>query len=146
MHPTATEHRGHDAYLAEFSQNEGFFGEAFESGAHTASFEMLLRGAVDGAAIDSTVLEWLLAESNKIAERIRVIDTLGPSPIPPWVISQSVSETLRRDLRASLLGMDQSPRGLAILARGRVERFTESLDSDYDPIRRMAKGAERVAF
>ena len=63
------------AYLAEFGQNEGFFGEAFESGAHSASFEMLLRGAVDGAAIDSTVLEWLLAESDKIAERIRVIDT-----------------------------------------------------------------------
>ena len=134
------------AYLAEFGQNEGFFGEAFESGAHTASFEMLLRGAVDGAAIDSTVLEWLLAESNKIAERIRVIDTLGPSPIPPWVISQSVSETLRRDLRALLLGMRQSPRGLAILARGRIERFTESLDSDYDPIRRMAKTAERVVL
>ena len=27
------------------------------------------------------------------------------------------------------------------LARGRIERFTESLDSDYDPIRRMAKTA-----
>ena len=35
---------------------------------------------------------------------------------------------------------------LAILARGRIERFTESLDSDYDPIRRMAKTAERVAL
>jgi phosphonate transport system substrate-binding protein len=105
-----------------------------------------LRGAVDGAAIDSTVLEWLLLESNKIAERIRVIDTLGPSPIPPWVISHRVSKTLRRDLRDLLLGMEQSPRGLAILAHGRIERFTESLDSDYDPIRRMAKAAERVAF
>ena len=62
------------------------------------------------------------------------------------MISQSVSETLRRDLRALLLGMRQSPRGLAILARGRIERFTESLDSDYDPIRRMAKTAERVAL
>jgi len=49
-------------------------------------------------------------------------------------------------LRALLLGMRQSPRGLAILARGRIERFTESLDSDYDPIRRMAKTAERVAL
>jgi phosphonate transport system substrate-binding protein len=134
------------AYLAEFSQNKDFFGEALESGAHTASFEMLLRGAVDGTAIDSTVLDWLFAESKKIAERIRVIDTLGPSPIPPWVISQSVSETLRRDLRALLLGMERSPRGARILACGRIERFTESLDSDYDPIRRMAKTAERVAL
>jgi len=28
---------------------------------------MLLRGAVDGTAIDSTVLDWLFAESEKIA-------------------------------------------------------------------------------
>ena len=75
-----------------------------------------------------------------------MIDTLGPSPIPPWVISPTVSEPLRRDLRALLLDMEQNPRGASILACGRIERFTESLDSDYDPIRRMAKTAERVAL
>ena len=47
---------------------------------------------------------------------------------------------------ALLLDMEQNPRGASILTRGRIERFTESLDSDYDPIRRMAKTAERVAL
>ena len=134
------------AYLSEFGQKEAFFGEALESGAHTTSLEMVLRGTVDGTAIDSTVLEWILAERNHVAGRIRVIETIGPSPIPPWVISTRVPETLRSDVRCSLLAMHQDPLGRDVLASGRIERFSEALDSDYDPIRRMARAAERVVL
>ncbi len=134
------------AYLSEFGQNEAFFGEALESGAHTTSLEMVLRGTVDGAAIDSTVLEWILAERHHIAGRIRVIETIGPSPIPPWVISTRVPETLRIDVRSLLLAMHQDSVGRDVLASARLERFAEALDSDYDPIRRMARAADRVAL
>ena len=134
------------AYLSEFGQNEAFFSEVLESGAHTTSLEMLLRGTVDGTAIDSTVLEWIVAERKHLAGRIRVIETIGPSPIPPWVISTRVPETLRTDVRGSLLAMHQDPLGRDVLASGRIERFAEALDSDYDPIRRMARAAERVAL
>jgi phosphonate transport system substrate-binding protein len=75
------------AYLAEFAQHQEFFGAAIESGAHSASLEMVLSGAVDGAAIDSTVLEWYFAHDDERAARLRVLDTLGPSPMPPWVVS-----------------------------------------------------------
>jgi len=128
------------AYLAEFAQHWQFFSEAVESGAHTASLEMVLGGAVDGAAIDSTVLEWYFAQDNERAARLRVIDTLGPSPMPPWVVSARVAEPLR----ATLLGMGRSARGRAVLQAGCRERFVEVLDGDYDPIRRMARAAERV--
>ena len=47
------------AYLAEIGELEGFFGSVIESGAHTNSIELILSGVIDGAAIDSTVLEWL---------------------------------------------------------------------------------------
>ncbi|HLN83610.1 MAG TPA: PhnD/SsuA/transferrin family substrate-binding protein [Candidatus Binatia bacterium] len=134
------------AYLAEFGERHGFFGEALETGAHSASLNMVMRGKVDGAAIDSTVLEWILSERESIAERIRVIETIGPSPIPPWVISKQASEALRIDLRSLLLRMHQDPIGRRILGRARMERFTEALNSDYDPIRRMAKAAEQVAL
>jgi phosphonate transport system substrate-binding protein len=132
------------AYLAEFGERRGFFGEAVETGAHSASLEMVMHGTADGAAIDSTVLEWILSERESIAERIRVIETIGPSPISPWVISTQVPEALRVDLRSLLLRMDQTPIGRGILARARMERFTKALNSDYDPIRRMAKAAEQI--
>jgi phosphonate transport system substrate-binding protein len=132
------------AYLAEFGQNQGFFGEVLESGAHSASLEMVLRGVVDGTAIDSTVLEWILAEREKLAERIRVIDTFGPSPIPPWIISRSVPIELAERLRRLLLDMDRQEPGRAVLQSGRLECFVQAQDGDYDPIRRMARKADAV--
>ena len=50
------------AYLAESGHLDDFFGAVVESGAHSESLEMVLSGRVDGAAIDSTVLEWLTAQ------------------------------------------------------------------------------------
>ena len=53
--------------LPRSALRHGFFGEIVESGAHSASVEMILTGRVDGAAIDSTVLEWLLSQRPELA-------------------------------------------------------------------------------
>lgn len=132
------------AYLAEFGQLTGFFGEVIESGAHSASLEMILSGRIDGAAIDSTVLEWVVAEHPEIGRQIRVIEIIGPSPIPPWVISKQVPFDLRCELRSILLDLDMEQPGREILARARIARLIAAHDADYDPIRRMARKAERV--
>jgi ABC-type phosphate/phosphonate transport system substrate-binding protein len=55
-----------------------------------------------------------------------------------------VAESLRIELRALLLDMNREPRGRKILARAQLERFKAAHDSDYDPIRRMARKAKRV--
>lgn len=134
------------AYLAEFGQRDKFFGTVVESGAHSASVEMVLSGQVDGSAIDSTVLEWLTAKREGFADEIRVLDTIGPSPIPPWVISRQVPETLRNDIRALLLGLHTEPFGKVMLNRARIDRFVAANDRDYDPIRSMAVKAAQVSF
>jgi len=134
------------AYLAEFGQGDGFFSSAVESGAHSASLEMVLAGRVDGAAIDSTALEWLSERRGDLGDAIRVIDTLGPSPISPWVIARKVPETLRRKIRALLLGMHAEPLGRALLQRARLKRFIAAADRDYDPIRAMAMKAAQVSL
>jgi ABC-type phosphate/phosphonate transport system substrate-binding protein len=132
------------AYLAEFGQVAGFFGDVIESGAHSASLGMVLSGRIDGAAIDSTVLEWIVAQHEEIGRQIRVIETIGPSPIPPWVISKSMPLDLRCELRSILLDLDLEKPGRELLARARIARFIAAHDSDYDPIRRMARKAEQV--
>jgi len=132
------------AYLAELGQTGGFFGTATESGAHSRSIEWIVSGEVAGAAIDSTVLEWAISENRELEERLRVIDTIGPSPIPPWVISNAVPKNLRDELRALFFAMDGDDLGHEILRASRIERFAEVADSDYDPIRRMAHKAQRV--
>ena len=146
-HNEPRSHSGYNvvrAYLSDLLETSGFFGKAVESGAHTTSLQMILDGHVDGAAIDSTVLEWLLSHQPDFSERIRVIETFGPSPIPPWVISSRVPEARRKRLRKLFLQMDEDPMGRSILSGGRMARFVSANDTDYDPIRSMARAAEQV--
>jgi phosphonate transport system substrate-binding protein len=87
------------AYLAERGETNGFFARAVESGAHSRSLELVLDGRVDAAAIDSMVLEWFGVRQNALMKRLRVVDSIGPSPIPPWVISRRLSADLRVRVR-----------------------------------------------
>lgn len=134
------------SYLADIGLRHGFFGEIVESGAHSVSVEMILTGRVDGAAIDSTVLEWLLSQRPELAQQIRVIETIGPSPIPPWVVSKEVPEKRRRELRTLLLGMHRKTFGRDILKRGWLGRFAVAQDSDYNQIRAMSRKAAEVSL
>jgi ABC-type phosphate/phosphonate transport system substrate-binding protein len=131
------------AHLAGLRQTSGFFGKVVESGAHMISLEMLLEGQIDAAAIDSTVLEWAIGQYPDMEERIRVIESLGPSPIPPWVVSTRVPELVRFLLRALLLDMHDNELGRCVLRDGRIDHFTAQ-NGDYGPIRRMAQIAESV--
>ena len=133
------------AHLGALGETDGFFKEVVESGAHSTSLHLLLNGGVDVTAIDSTVLEWLVAQRPDLQNEIRVLATLGPSPIPPWVISRSVPENFRIALRALFLRMNEEAVGRSVLARGTIEGFVRAQDSDYDPIRRMAETAQRVS-
>lgn len=134
------------AYLARYGHTKGFFREVVESGAHTASLEMISNAQVDGAAIDTTVLESILSQRPEVGSRIRVIDTIGPSLIPPWVVSKRLPTPLRISIRKLFLDMHKNHGGRAILASGRITRFTAASDRAYDSIRRMAGAAATVSF
>lgn len=138
-------HSGHGVVrysLAQRGESLGMFARVVESGSHQASITMILGREVDGTAIDSTVLERELANHPEIEDQIRIIDTFGPSPIPPWVISTRVPLELRKSLRKLLTQMGSDPVGHAILKKAGIAQFDPVIDRDYDPIRRMA----RIAF
>ena len=126
--------------------SQGFFRDVVESGSHTASIEMILNSQVDASAIDTTVLDWVLSKRPEVAARIRVIETIGPSPIPPWVISTRLPREVRLALRRTLLNMHEDVEGRSILTDGRIMRFMAAHDDDYDPIRRMAAVATTVSL
>lgn len=131
-------------HLALIGEPKRFFGRVVQAGAHQTALEMVLDGRIDASAIDSTVLEAELQSHPEIAGRLRVIERLGPSPIPPWVIHQDLPQTLRDAIRQAFLSMHTHPRGQEILSAGSIESFVSVRDSDYDPIREMTRKAERV--
>lgn len=131
-------------HLAKLGKDGDFFAEIIESGAHQNSLQMILAGKIDAAAIDSWVLELELQKMPEQREKIRIIDTLGPSAFPPFIISKQVPLPLRQQLRNALLDMHNNPQGLAILQAVQISHFAESHDRDYDGIRQMAKQAQRA--
>jgi phosphonate transport system substrate-binding protein len=120
-----------------------FFGSTVFSGGHAFSLAKVLANDVDAAAIDSTVLETLLRENPAYAKGIKIIDSLGPSPRPPWIIRKEVPVPLRAEIRKCLMTLHEHPAGRAILHTGHTERFAGVTDHDYDPIRQMLRLTER---
>lgn len=129
------------AYLARLGETTGYFGRAIESGAHQRSLQMILDGMIDASAIDSTVLETELRLNPSLAAQIRVIDTFGPSPAPPWVVHRTLPPALKAQLRSHFLEMHLDPTGRKILQQGAIARFVAVTNSDYNPIREMAQQA-----
>lgn len=135
------------AYNLELiNESWSYFGKIVESGAHQQSIRFILSGKVDASAIDSTVLEWEIKRNPVLKDKLRIIETFGPSPIPPLVILKSLSEDLKERLRCELLRMHLNDRGRAILRNASLARFIQTTDSDYDVIRQMAQIAAAVKF
>jgi phosphonate transport system substrate-binding protein len=133
-------------HLAGLGEARGYFGHAIAAGAHETSLRLLLAGEIDATAIDTTVLEAELQRHPGIAERIRVIATLGPSPAPPWVIHRHVPEELRAAVRSAMLDMHRNPSGQQLLAAERMARFVPVDDRFYDAIRQLDQEALGVSL
>jgi phosphonate transport system substrate-binding protein len=131
-------------HLAVSGETGKFFSRVLEAGSHQEALKLVLNGEIDASAIDSTVLETEILLQPEICERFRVIATLGPSPIPPWVISTQLPFTVRQAIRGVFLDMHSDPLGSSILKAGQIKRFVQVDDRDYDPIRSMAQIAESV--
>jgi phosphonate transport system substrate-binding protein len=131
-------------HLATLGETVAYFGRTSASGGHVNSIEAVLDGRADTSAIDSTVLEWEMERRPQLAEALRIVAVLGPSPIPPIVISARVPEPILEAIRTEMLALDRTEEGRAILAEGRLSRFAPVIDADYDPIRRMEARARAV--
>ncbi len=130
--------------LALLRANGNFFGKVVASGAHLHSLQMVIAGDADSAAIDSMVMDSALRDDPELANQIRIIETLGPSPIPPWVIHKSVPASLRQSTRQALTQMHLTQAGREILALGQMARFETAVDTHYDAIRQMLQAAELI--
>jgi phosphonate transport system substrate-binding protein len=134
------------AYLASQGLDGAFFGEVLAAGSHEVALRQILAGKADAAAIDSTVLELQSLAEPQLINDIRVIASLGPSPIPPWVVGTHVPSHVRGAVRRLLLEMHTDAEGQRLLARTQLARFVAVSDADYDPIRELLRHAEQVTL
>lgn len=129
------------ANLATRGLDWSYFGRVVESGSHQRSLELIIAGEIDGSAIDSTVLEEAIARDPTIVDQVRVIESLGPSPIPPLIVRRAVAPELRRRLRRAMISIADSEAGRRLLRELRLRRLAAVKDEDYDAIRQFDRQA-----
>ena len=103
------------------------------TGSHRNSLRALLRGEVEAAPIDSTVLA-LELRADPALTALRRIARLGHMPSPPVALVAG-DAGLAEALRTALSGLGDSDEGRAALELGAIQRFDAVADADYAPVR-----------
>lgn len=121
--------------LAAMGERGAFFARTVKAGFHQRSLRLVAAGGVDAAAIDSQALAMELREHPGLAERIRVIEVLGPSTIQPVIASTALPADTRVRLREAFADLAHDPSLRAPFAFGLIRRWTPMTDADYDGMR-----------
>ena len=132
--------------LLERSKSRDYFGKTVKSGSHLRSVEMVLEGEADAAAIDSHLSDILRSRDELLAARLRVVDVLGPSSIPPVVVFKRLDNELKCKLQEALITMHIDDCGAKQLREDLIERFVAVKDEDYGNIREMLEKVQGVEF
>jgi phosphonate transport system substrate-binding protein len=146
------EPRSHSGYnvvrhhLAALGEEHGYFGSVVESGAHQRSLAMIVNGEIDASAIDSTVLEAELRRTPALNDEIRIVETLGPSPMPPWVMHRGLAPELKDAIVGALLGMHADPDGSRVLAGWGISHFVRPDRHAYGSLIMMERKAAGVSL
>jgi phosphonate transport system substrate-binding protein len=132
--------------LLERGKRPDFLGRTLCSGSHLNSLHMVIAGQADAAAIDSHILDTALRRDSSLSQKIRVVDVLGPSPIPPIVVAKNLDPALRRILQTALLTMHMDAPVAQELGKGGIARFVPVTDEMYDLLRAMLTRVQKTLF
>jgi phosphonate transport system substrate-binding protein len=121
-------------HLATLGKPKGFFSTMIQSGSHMGSIQQVLQGKADSAVIDHTLFDYWVKNNPDAADRLRVIERLGPFPMPPLLISERVPEELKHAIQKALLEMPGD-----VLNDLDMLEFQTVNDRTYDPIREAAR-------
>lgn len=133
-------------HLVRLGETRGFFAAVVDAGFHERSLELVCSGAVDASAVDSHVLAVLLRDRPELADRLRVVESLGPSTIQPLAAARRLPQSLREDIRGALLEVDGEPEAREPLDHALVDRFVAVEDASYDDLRSMAHACRAANF
>jgi phosphonate transport system substrate-binding protein len=133
-------HSGHTVTLYSLVQRgvrPGFLGRVVQAGFHQRAIRLVAASRVDAAAIDSQVLAIERRDHPQLADRLRIIDTFGPSTIQPVVAASRLPDRLKDQVRDLLVGLGDDAAARPVLDHGFIQGFTAIDDTAYDDIRAM---------
>lgn len=131
-------------HLVKIGETGRFFGQAIAAGTHQESIRMVADREADAAAIDSQVLEVEFRRRPELRKTLRIIETFGPAPIQPVVVSHRLDSGLRHDIGAAVITVAGEPMRACLF-----QAFVPVDDAAYEPIReaeRRVKAADLTSL
>lgn len=119
---------------------EVFFSDSYMSNAHDNSIELVLRGIVDGASVNSLVYEYINRIDPEKVMNLRIIEKSPFFGIPPVVVSNKIDTALKNNLYEIMTGMVKNKEGREVLSSLMINRFVSEDDTLYNGIREMCRG------
>jgi phosphonate transport system substrate-binding protein len=133
-------------HLAHRGETRGYFGQVIEAGRHDRAIAMVAGGDVDAAAIDSHVLQTFLRLRPDLTATLRVIDSLGPSPIQPVLARRSLQMRCKHELRRAFVHLHNDLVARSALGEALVRRFVPVNATTYDEVRTMRRVSEAAGL
>ncbi len=118
--------------LIQAEHPSSFFGKVIQSGSHQRSIRLVVDGLADCSAIDSTVLEQELRNSPQLSHRLRVVESIGPCPMPPVVAAQRLGSAFIDKVQSALCQPDTELQ--SAMARAQILRYVAVQSEDYAAI------------
>lgn len=113
-----------------------FFHLKLHAGTHERSLEALYKGLANVGAIDEYIWFNYTKSKPEIAERLHVIDEIGPFPFTPIVAGSQVPKDVIKNIQDALVKLDGE--GLKTLDKNfGLDGFVIKDDSFYQPIKEM---------
>lgn len=114
-----------------------FFSSTMYSHGHDNSIRAVAGGVVVGAAVDSLILQYMVANDDPAAQQVRIIHKSPDFGIPPVTVSAQLDASIKNRLKQLFLSVHKTQEGKDILEELQIDYFTQGSDSDYDSIREM---------
>jgi phosphonate transport system substrate-binding protein len=114
---------------------ETYFGRVLFTGSHDANALAVANKRVDAATIADRILDTAISKGMVKAEEIHVVWRSDPIPESPTVWRKNLPDDLKAKIKTAFLNI----RDITWADQGKLNRFVETNDKNYDVIRETAK-------
>lgn len=117
--------------------SNSFFSKVVYTYAHDIALQMVNRGLIDGASVNSLIFDYIKRHYPDKVQNIKIVEESELFGIPPVVVPQSISAEKYKQLQNIFLNLHKDSLGKIILEQIRIEKFIIGNDSLYDNVRNL---------
>jgi len=119
------------------NEPESFFSSTSYTYGHNIALQMVDKGIVDGASVNSLIYDYMKMYSAKELENIKVIEKSDLYASPPIVAPNSIKQELFDSIQNIFLNLHLDSTGKSILQKLNIDRFVSIDDSHYEDVRKL---------